>query len=330
MPRFALTLSACAAALAALSLPACNQNDSVERLAAADADSAPLMATHAFDIPAPAISIAFSPNDVASWLGIIATVDAQGRLVTTNIEGRDTRSHGAGPYVSVMGLSRIKQPAAFLALSEDGKLRPFIEADSDGNFKALPVSSDAPPLSSLCDKPGGVTDTFTAITKDGKLVRLSASIDSSAAITATTMDGKAKAGTKCLTHGETTYVLGEEKLDIIGGPSVKTGSGVTGMTVVPAMTSKSADRLVLSYDSGAPLRVFDAETLDPVGNYTIGKGLSIAGLDRAIGVSATTSPFGGSAFNEGLVAISDAASGRLVILSRSYILNAVDDSQIEN
>lgn len=327
MPRFALTLSVCAAAL---SLSACAKKEATDGLDATDLDATPLMATHAFDIPAPAISIAFSPNDVASWLGIIATIDAQGRLVTTNIEGRDTRNHGAGPYISVIGLTRIKQPAAFLALSEDGKLRPFIEADSNGNFKALPVSSDAPPLSSLCDDPSGDTDAFTAITKDGNLVRLSASIDSSAAITATALDGNAKAGAKCLTHGDATYILKNEKLEISGGPSVKTGGGVTGMTLVPAMTGDAKDRIVLSYSNGAPLRVFDAQSLKPVGNYTIGKGLSIAGLEGAISISATTAPFGGSAFNEGLVAVSDAASGRLVVLSRSYILGVVDASQSEN
>jgi len=330
MPRLALMLSACAVALAALSLTACNQKDDIDTLDSLASDSMPLIATHAFETPAPVISIAFSPNDVASWLGIIATVDAQGQLVTSNIEGRDTHNHGKGPYVSVMGISRIKKPAAFLALTEDGKLRPFIETDADGNFKALPISSDAPPLSSICDSPSGVTDVFTAITKDSKFVRLTLSLDTSAAITAAPLDGKVKSAAQCLSHGEAIYTLIDGKMGLVDGPSIKTGSGVTGMTLVPAMTDAGEDRLILSYENGAPLRVFDAETLKPIGHYTINNGFSIAGLDHAIAISTTSAPFGGSAFNEGLVAIADANDARLVVLSRNYILEAIDTSQTEN
>lgn len=229
-----------------------------------------------------------------------------------------------------MGISRIKEPAAFLALTEDGKLRPFIETDADGNFKALPISSDAPPLSSICATPSGVNDAFTAITKDSKLVRLTLSLDTSAAITAAPLDGKVKSGAKCVSHSETVYTLTDGKLGLVDGPSIKTGSGVTGMTLVPAMTDAAEDRLILSYENGAPLRVFDAESLNAIGNYTIDNGFSIAGLDHAIAISTTSAPFGGSAFNEGLVAIADANEARLVVLSRNYILGAIDTAQTEN
>lgn len=70
MPRLALMLSACATALAALSLTACNQNDDIDALDSSASNSMPLVATHAFDIPPPSSVSPFRPMTSPVGLGL--------------------------------------------------------------------------------------------------------------------------------------------------------------------------------------------------------------------------------------------------------------------
>jgi len=80
-------------------------------------------------------------RDVASWLGTLAMITDSGQLLITNIEGKKAKPQSGGPYKDVIGANRKGQPALFFALTESGELRAFIEADDNGNFKALPISS---------------------------------------------------------------------------------------------------------------------------------------------------------------------------------------------
>ena len=293
-----------------------------------------LIATHAFDVPSPVKQIAFSPNDVASWLGIVALITDDGTLMMTNIEGDaprimnpietggDLRVSGSKPmrtlFTDVVGISRLKAPAVFLALDTEGKLSGFIESDDNRNFKPMPIDGDYPRLASLCDDASGLTERMNAITQDGFVISLK--IETSDAITLSPSGEREKADPMalCAANGADVYISSKGTLERLNGPRIKMET-LTGISALPA----SPELIAVSTKAGAPLTLLDALTLEPRGAYAITSGLSIRGLEAAQALNVTRAPFGGASFNDGLIALSDANEARVVVVSRSYALEAI-------
>ncbi len=295
-------------------LAACNQ----AMPEAPEAEAQKLSATHAIDTPAPVAALAFSPNDVASWLGAIAMVTDAGALLITDIEGVKPKPQSGGPFVDVIGANRDGQPALFLALTDTGELRPFIEADDEGNFKALPISNEAKEIAVLCKPADGLSDTLTVISAAGDITTLSAEIGASAVLRRAEALGKAKGASACVTAGDQVFTLSGNKLSEADGKSVTVNAGVTGLAIFKAET---ATYIATSKAGSAAMSLYNADSLSPVGTFDIASGLSIGGLDGASGVWATSEAYGGSGFNAGVIALSDSNESRLVFMSKSYILN---------
>lgn len=304
----------CAAALTATVtaafLSACKPAES------AQSEARILKATHAFDTSALIKAAAFSPNDVASWLGAVAMVSEDGDLLVTNIEGKRPKALSGGPYSDVIGTTRTGEPALFLALTQAGDIRAFIEADNDGNFKAIPISGNTDKLAVICKRPAGVTDRLDAITADGKVISLSVKLADSAALRKSSQLGAAKNASHCVSSGETVYALSGTKLFKVGSADIKINRDASGLALI---NSGEGNVLAVSHISGAPVTFYNADDLSPAGAFNIGPGLSIAGLSGARGVFATSAPFGGAAFNSGVLAFTDNDEDRIVILSQSYI-----------
>ncbi len=316
MIRNILIISAAATVL----LSACNRATDI----APPSDVKTLSATHAFDTPAPIKQVAFSPNDVASWLGAIAMVTDDGQLLITNIEGKQPKLQSGGPYKDVIGTNRKGKPALFLALTSGGELRPFIEADNEGNFKAIPISTDAGKLSLLCKTEGGdETNELTVITTDGEIVTLNTELSESALIHKDTVLGKAKDVSGCAADGGIQITLSRGNLSVGSEDKVKIGNTAPG----PAINRLNGRvHLFVSRPQSPVLSVYEGSDLTQSIDFNIESGLSIGGLERASGVWATSAPFGGSGFNDGLIAVADADAPRLVILSKSYVERALSNA----
>lgn len=275
-----------------------------------------LSATHAFDSKAPIAGLAFSPNDVASWLGAIAWVTDRGDLLISDIEGKAPKVQTGAPYSDVIGTNRKGAPALFLALTEDGALRPFIEADNDGNFKAVPISSDAGRLKVLCKTASGITDTLTAITASGDIEMYSVEIGDSVILRKAGSVAATKSAEHCAASGDAVYTLSGTTLAITGGIKTQIPEGATGLAL---HTNAETLRLAVSRNSEPSLSFYSADDLSNAARYRIEPGLSIAGLSGASAIGATSAAFGGSAFNDGIIAMADIEASRLVILSGSYV-----------
>lgn len=283
-----------------------------------------LSATHAFDTSAPIAAMAFSPNDVASWLGAIAMVSEAGQLLITNIEGKSPNVHSDNTYTDVIGTNRKGAPALFLALTDKGELRPFIEADNEGTFKSLPISTDAGAIKILCKTPSGISDRLTAITAGGEIVTYSVAIDSSVIVREVAAVKGGKSAEHCAVSNDTVYTLSGDTLAIVDGVKTKITFGATGLAL---QQSGDVTRPVISRDRSPVLTFHDAGDLSVTEAYDIQSGLSIAGLGRANAISATASAFGGSGFNAGIIAMADTDANRVVILSGSYVAGELDQTQ---
>lgn len=301
---------------AGLALTACSE---AENTPSQTQESQKLSATHAFETPDPVSALAFSPNDVASWLGTLAMITDSGQLLITNIEGKKAKPQSGGPYKDVIGANRKGQPALFFALTESGELRAFIEADDNGNFKALPISSESQNPTILCKPASGFTDALIVITADGEIVTLATEIDASAVLRKSKTLGKAKDANACVVSEGQVLTLSGNTLSNTGGKRITVDAAANGLAI---FKSGAETYLAIARPESPVLSLYAADTLSPAGSFDIVSGLSISGLDAgASGVWATSAAFGGSGFNSGVIALSDSAESRLVIMSNSYIAN---------
>ncbi|MEE9346654.1 MAG: hypothetical protein V3U82_00560 [Robiginitomaculum sp.] len=328
------TSSLCASLLIIAGLTACKPaaNDgarqSVSPPAAAMENQISISATHAFGTASPVKTIAFSPNDVASWLGAIGLLTDDGVFLTTNIEGKKFNSHGDG-FTGLAGLDRPGLAALFIALDRQGRLRPFVESDNVGGFKPAPISSSAPPLAHLC----GVSEAqiLTAITKAGQIISFGVSGGGAIALTSKGAPHEADGEiTDCATdkNGE-TYRLETQAEQLYVRNSVGNETAIASaalahqarLTLI-AREGETAPILAIT-GLDAEMSLYDGQSLEPIVGVDIISGLSISGLTQPDAIAATDAGFGGSGFNEGIIVLSERGEGRIVVLARSYLLDQV-------
>ena len=152
----------------ALVLTACGNPQTKSESPATPADIN-VRATSDLEAPNTIIAATFVPNSVASWFGHIIMIDEKGRLHRSTTDSK-VRLVDSGKYKSILGLARIKQAGVFLAITQKGALKAFIEADDDGNFKNLPISiGDGLRLTEFCDSAAPNTDSILAIDTSGKV-----------------------------------------------------------------------------------------------------------------------------------------------------------------
>ncbi len=96
-----------------------------------------LVATHDFETQVPIARLTFAPNSAAPWLGRVILLSENGKLYSTDIEGRAPKPVGNSHYIDVFGLTRDTAPGVFLAINQEYGIEAFIEADDEGNFSPM-------------------------------------------------------------------------------------------------------------------------------------------------------------------------------------------------
>ena len=319
-------------------------NENAARIAAQDDSAISLFATHAFDVPAPIARIAFTPNDVASWLGVIGMLTTDGHFYTSFVEGDNVNAISLDRHIDIIGLNHPKAPGMFLTLLEGGELRAYIESDDTGGFTALSISAGAPNIVKLCDSAPLAGDKSPAyvITDSGDIKSYMVdSQDGNFTITEAPIAPKATSGpdpielcaastrdVALITQGgdaPLTALINQTFKDPNAPDYIDYGNkaGLSAIKKAGAYAQRTAHAGAKESHLDTVFAVYSAESRARLYNFTIEQGLSISGLSRARAIAATSSPFGGSGFNDGIIALADAEDDRIVILSRSYLIDQV-------
>ena len=270
---------------AILALSACQNNSPENKSVKIPADIV-VRATSELNAPAPIIQATFVPNSVASWLGHIIMIDKNGNLHRATTDSQVSLID-KGNYSSVIGLARIKQPGVFLAITKTGSLKAYIEADDDGNFKALPVSiNDGTRLIHFCQNALPQKDQIWAISNDNVVRRYKIDVTDNASVSIAAMDDKVK--TKACAP----------------------------------ITYESEDSLSIADDAPHLTAQVNAETK----SVSITNGLSIAGITNPAYVGATTVNMG-SVFRDGVILTTEKDSGRIVLIARDYFVEALQSQE---
>lgn len=269
-----------------------------------------LVATHAFDTPARIKYVGFVPNRIASWTGKLILIDDLGKLRSTSIEGRNnTLIDGQNRYVQVIGFSREKDAGLFLALTEAGELRGYVESSDEGDFSPILVTMPQVKVQTLCSSDQSTPDQFIFQSQSGSFHKAYISDTTDAVITLSLMDGfkpendvTTRPTQSCAHAGDKIFTSYEPK------------------SAVTAMTLSDQDISLLSIPTEL---IFPSDS--PKTKLSIGDGLSISGLSGpAGGVFSTGAAFGGTAFDAGIVVIPEADHNRLIVLSANYLAKQID------
>jgi len=305
-----------------LSLAACTAaDDSVtsdgSKIDSAGLKSIEIAATYAFETRSDVAMLATSPNDVASWLGAVGVLGTDGQLRFSDIEAVSTKPV-SGNYSMVIGFDRAKAPALFAAINPNGTWRGFVESSNTFDFSPVAIVGAPPGDTMICQPFGAATTTLSALSPEG-LVTYSATISDDGVLTLNAGEPsaiKVKDPASCLAAPDGSVIVSEPD------KTIRFGSDGTAIRVSRIRYSSLAtlvDEVLLGvYDTN--LYAIDAATLEPIKKLSIEAGMSIQGAESIGKVFVTPSPFGGTAFNEGAVFLTDADKDRVVVISRGYFL----------
>jgi|GEM_PF-2177679 len=291
-----------------------------------DVSTAPqkeIIATHAFNTSSPITALSFTPNDVAPWLGRIIYINQDGELYSTDIEGRAPKRVGSGTYSHVNGMLQIKKPGVFFALAKNtGALEAFIESDNEGQFSPLILSGPPILVRGICQTMTAQSENLLVLTKGGSLVNLNAQISTeNVELTQVSSTEAPKNTTNCAYDEQNVYALANQKDTSTLHAYKDSKWHMTALDFTPSgfasLTLKERPALAVLGTEG--VLFIDAEDLSTLYHIKITDGLSIRGLESAGFVSVTSAPFGGAAFNEGVIVLSDKSKPRLVFISLGYL-----------
>ena len=241
-------------------------------------------ATSDIQTPSPVTAASFVPNSVASWLGHIILLDAKGTLHRATTDSAETEIVALGRYVDVAGLAREKKAGVFLALTPQGQIKGFIQSDDEGNFSPLAVS-----------QPSESFERFCVTAKPNETVLWAQSSSKSHKLSVEVFD-----------ENSVSLSVLEKGADDIDPCKAKPG-----FSLGADHTLSAANNALTLTAGGKPLSV------------ELTNGLSIGGRSELGYVTGTDANMG-SVFNEGLILAADKNDGRLVLISRSYVLQELE------
>ena len=246
-----------------------------------------LRATSDIQTPSPIRAASFVPNSVATWLGHIILLDEKGTLHRATTDSVKTDVVALGKYKDVIGLAREKKSGAFLALTSQGRIKAFVQTDDEGNFGPMAASQSDETYARFCTSTEPSSSIIWAETTSGVAQKLTIEIFEDTSVTFKSVSPLS---------GDVDVCASDKTLYLGAGYSLKPDNAST--------------RLTLSKDK-ADLFV------------EITNGLSIAGIKNAGFVTVTNTNMG-SVFNEGVMLVAEKDEGRLVLVSRSYVLKELE------
>ena len=316
-----------AASMLAFGLSACSgkSDDKATIVETQDLPTIDMVATHAIDLDMSVAQLTFVPNSVAPWLGRIILLDDNGRLYSTDIEGREPKPVGSGKYIDIFGLAREAAPGVFLAINTDNHIEAFIESDNDGNFSPMIYSGEdidakllciafAPAKSSaqILDASNFINTTELSLIDNVIQLETIDSFTFGAKIYDCSYD-VLNYGVK--TKYETVLRSKDEPRSGIGFVGT-TGAQEYFLVSLNKLTGLSAINIVGEVDS---LQI------------KIKNGLSVRGLEHVKYVASTQSNYGGGAYADGVLALVDKDENRIVFISLGYaerqLLKAVNQTE---
>lgn len=287
-----------AAIILASGLPACSDKSSETPTAVETKDlpTIDMVATHAIDLDISVAQLTFVPNSVAPWLGRIILLDGNGRLYSTDIEGRDPKPVGTGKYIDIFGLARESAPGVFLAINIDNQIEAFIESDDDGNFSPMTYSGESVKVRRLCAQKQPMTHQLSLLTSHGEYFTLELVISKSH-----------------ISHKIISPRPNSKKPDACKSyfPIISTPSKDFAI-----QSDIKSSGLYLSYTdpmvSNQKLPILEAYSTH------IKNGLSVRGVEHIKSTATTRSNYGGGAYADGVLALVDKNENRVVFISMSY------------
>ncbi|PHR61442.1 MAG: hypothetical protein COA43_03595 [Robiginitomaculum sp.] len=315
---------------AVLSLYACADNS--------DENAEPQMkismvTTHAFDTDMQVQSLSYVPNNVAPWLGRVILMGTDGKIFSTDIEGRSPIAIDTNTYRDTLGLSRDNAPGVFLAVTEDNKLVSFVESDDDGSF--TPITVTAPLLAPLvfCQSTEPAKNSLKLLMTANKIVSLSVEVkDDLVEILSQDSQSIPKNTIACVFSGDTLTVLiqnakSQSAVKTLIDGKWKTIANTNNSIHINAIDFAEDSYIAISGNGHQSLQKMTPHTSAPNTSlsYTINDGLSIQGMDKTDYVHATSANFGGAAFSDGVIAMIDSAKNRIVFISRIYASEKINE-----
>jgi hypothetical protein len=250
-----------------------------------------MVATHDIALDISVSQLTFVPNSVAPWLGRIIVLDDNGRLYSTDIEGRDPKpishSGSSSKYIDIFGLAREAAPGVFLAITEDNKIEAFIEADDIGNFSPMIYSGEKIASQAFCLKKRSINNEITVLTKTGEFKTLN------------------------LVISENT--MRQEVSNT--RPSQETSPHCQ-LHYAPIAQNAGNYNVAKGEQSGIKIHKYDPAEQEFLVNIT--NGLSVRGAKHIKFIATTQSNYGGGAYADGVLALVDADEQRIVFISLSY------------
>lgn len=300
----------------ALSLASCTGSDTSNDTAQAE-NTLPITATYAFKASSEVKAIAASPNDVASWLGAIAVLGDNGYLRFSDIESVSSKAV-SGNYNQIIGFDRPGAPALFAAVNEAGTWRGFLESSSTFDFSPAAIVGAPGKDAVICAPHGAATTTLKGVS-GGALISYSVTISEDGILSLAAADSqsiKIAPVDYCAASPDGSVLVGTAK----GLSRFAPDGTAVAKTKSVYMSAAFLDESTLIGVSHGKLFEIDAATLDARQQLSIKSGLSILGIENAGRVFVTPSPYGGAAFDDGVVFVTDADAPRVVAISRRFFL----------
>ncbi|HFE38341.1 MAG TPA: hypothetical protein ENK06_08000 [Gammaproteobacteria bacterium] len=303
-----------------------------------------LDATHAVTLETKAVELVFIPNEVAPWLGRIVYTSTGGSAISMDIENRNISMFKLGVTKSLLGLSFHKQPGVFLSLNQNNQVESLLESGDHGQFVTI-ISSGAPVHAvSFCQvaKAQGkdiyVLEAKSRIQKYSVALSVQPDAKNLSRLTFTKDDGfdlKAPENTvACYVDKGHLYSLqSKDKRTGLSSYSTQSNTWQTSTLKYPSLDLvpvKLGQDMYFAFSTQGYLGLFRTDRPEDVEFYSITDGLSIKGMDKVSKVYATANKFGGTAFNQGVMALLNDDAKRIVYISTSYIADQVQINSENN
>lgn len=315
--------------LMALALIACS-NDGT-KISTDDIPAIEIVATHAIETETPITHLTFVPNDIAAWLGRVILIDKDNAVFSTDIEGRNPDKTGTQKYSDVTGVNRSQSAGVFLAINKsNNNLEAFVESNDEGQFSPLAYSGSIGDPQIFCSSDRAGLDEAMLLSTGGNLLSLSLSVNDGDDAQISTLEQSirseipAPSDTSICAASDTyiyAYAEKNSRLSIHDGSQwdhLDLGISIESMS---ALTLRDTPYLIMIAEDA--ILLFDVSNMTFTRKIEIVPGLSIAGLEKAQFVTATTSNFGGGAFSDGMIALVQKDQQRIVYISLSYFADVI-------
>ncbi len=305
-----------------LALSACSKDPTVSDGGVIEATNViTAVATSELNPPSRVIKASVSPKEFTNWLGHILLLTEDGQILSSNTGFGSISQIADSGFKDVQGLARGDKPSIVLGLTNDGKLKAFID-DNNEKFKPLPVVENVGDLASFCSAELPATDYVYARNFSGEVLKLNIKLPASGALSVTKSDVVGKGSMACaLNKSEQLYMLNEKsKLAVLSGNDNFGGFSQTMNGMSPIETDAGTAFLITRSGQDGAFVVQGDQLL----RLKIEAGLSIYGIENPSWIWATSASMGNT-FNKGLILVGDKDSNRIVMISNEYLLGQLEE-----